>query len=100
MTVPTSLASPLVAAGAAMLAACAAGGTGMTSAAEQQCGALVRYEGLRLLQVDGVESRGADGEVVRMRVEDAFGRKFSATCAVAGGAARWAQPLPSNVGRG
>jgi hypothetical protein len=84
----------------ALLAACASGGTGMASAAEQQCGALVRYEGLRLLQVDGVENQAADSQLVKMRVEDAFGRKFNATCAVAKGSARWAQPLPANVGRG
>jgi hypothetical protein len=83
-----------------LLAACASGGTGMTTAAEQQCGALARYEGLRLLQVEGVENQGASAQVVKMRVEDAFGRKFTASCAVAGGAAKWAQPLPANVGRG
>lgn len=84
-----------------LLAACASGGTGLTTtAAEQQCGALVRYEGLRLLQVEGVENQGASAQVVKMRVEDAFGRKFTASCAVAGGTAKWAQPLPANVGRG
>lgn len=85
----------------ALLAACASGG-GMptTNVAEQQCGALVRYEGLRLVQIDGIENQGANGQLVRMRVEDALGRRFNTSCAVAGGTAKWAQPLPGNIARG
>ena len=84
----------------ALLAACAASGGNPTTMAEQQCGALVRHEGLRLVQIDGVEPQ-ASAQHVKMRVEDALGRRFNATCAVAAnGSATWAQPLPANVSRG
>jgi hypothetical protein len=84
-----------------LLAACATGGTSATRVAEQQCGALVRGEGLRLVQIDAVESQGGNAQLVKLRVEDTLGRRFSTTCAVAAdGAARWGQPLPANVSRG
>jgi hypothetical protein len=84
-----------------LLAACAAGGSSPTRVAEQQCGALVRHEGLRLVQIDAVESQAGNAQLVKLRVEDTLGRRFSTTCAVAAdGAARWGQPLPANVSRG
>jgi hypothetical protein len=87
-------------AAAVLLSACATNTGSPQAMAEQQCSALVRQEGLRLLQVNGMDAQADKGQVVKMRVEDALGRRFDATCAVASdGAARWAQPLPSNVSR-
>jgi hypothetical protein len=88
-------------AASALLAACATGGNPATTVAEQQCGALVRHEGLRLVQVDGIEAQAGNAQLVKLRVEDALGRRFNMTCAVAAdGGARWGQPLPANVSRG
>jgi hypothetical protein len=90
-----------IATAAALLLSACATSTGTPQAmAEQQCSALVRQEGLRLLQVNGMETQADKGQVVKMRVEDALGRRFDASCAVAAnGGARWAEPLPSNVSR-
>ncbi len=85
----------------ALLAACATGAGTPQAMAEQQCGALVRQEGLRLVQFDGIEAQAGAGQMVKLRVEDALGRRFDTTCSVAAnGIARWGQPLPSNVSRG
>jgi hypothetical protein len=84
----------------ALLAACAAGGGSTATVAEQQCGGLARHEGLRLVQIDGIEKQAGDTQLVKMRLEDALGRRFATTCTVANGSARWAQPLPANISRG
>lgn len=80
----------------AALAGCAQMKTAGNSTAEQQCANYARNEGLRVIQVEGV-----DGQNIRLRLEDRLGRQFGATCAVASdGGTRWAQPLPSNAVRG
>ena len=77
---------------AAVLASCAQSMTG-TSSAETQCVNFARNEGLKVIQVDGVDAVGG-GQNVRLRLEDTLGRRFGATCGVAsGGATSWAQPL-------
>jgi hypothetical protein len=83
---------------AALCAACAQAGSGATptARAEQQCGYFAREEGLRLLEVAGVDSDG-DNVRVRMRLEDGLNRKLSATCVFAtkSNKASWAQALPA-----
>ncbi len=92
----TYLVTPLA---AALLAGCAST-TGGNSSAEQQCVNFARTEGLRVVRVDGIDAAGS-GQNVRLRVEDALGRGFSATCSsTTAGQPRWMQPLPSNVVRG
>ena len=88
-------------AAAVALSACATNTGTPQAMAEQQCGGLVRQEGLRLLQVNGTETKADKGQVVKMRVEDALGRRFDTSCAVASnGTASWAEPLPTNLSRG
>jgi len=83
----------------ALLASCASTMSD-SSSAEQQCVYFARNEGLKVTRVDGVEAASA-GQNVRLRLEDALGRPFDATCALAtAGQPRWMQPLPSNVKRG
>lgn len=83
---------------AALCAACAQTGSNAAPAAraEQQCGYFAREEGLRLLEVAGVEADG-DNIRVRMRLEDGLNRKLNATCVYAANSnkATWAQALPS-----
>lgn len=89
----------ITAAAAAVVSACATTAGTPQAMAEQQCSALVRQEGLRLVQMNGVAAQ-TDAQVVQMRVEDALGRRFDTSCAVASnGLARWAQPLPDNIAR-
>ena len=84
----------------AVLASCAQPMLTGSSSAESQCVNFARNEGLRVVQVDGVDS-ASGGQNVRLRLEDTLGRRFGATCAVAsGGGARWTQPLPTNAVRG
>ena len=83
----------------AVLASCAQMSSGYSSA-EQQCINLARNDGLRFIRVEGTDATGG-GQTVRLRLEDALGRGFDATCSpAAAGQARWAQPLPSNAVRG
>ena len=85
---------------AAALVGCAQSMMAGSSSAESQCVNFARNEGLRVVQVDGVDS-ASGGQNVRLRLEDTLGRRFAATCAVAsGGGTRWTQPLPTNAVRG
>ncbi|MGZ8993461.1 MAG: hypothetical protein ACXW16_05535 [Burkholderiaceae bacterium] len=91
----SSLIAPLA---AAVVAGCASTMAGASSA-EEQCVYFARNEGLKVVRVDGVDGAGS-GKNVRLRLEDALGRGFTATCASsAAGQARWVQPLPANVVR-
>lgn len=85
---------------AALCAGCAQTGAGSSASpaarAEQQCGYFAREEGLRLVEVAGVETDG-DNVRVRMRLEDGLNRKLNATCVYAAkdNKAAWAQALPA-----
>lgn len=85
--------------GATLATACAQTGTAIApeARAQQQCGYFAREEGLRLLQVTGVEADG-NSYRVKMRLEDGLNRKLDATCIYAANGNRaWAQALPSYV---
>lgn len=84
----------------AALASCAQTMMAGSSSAEAQCSNFARNEGLKVIQVDGIDAAGS-GQNVRLRVEDNLGRRFNATCAFASGQPmRWTQPLPANAVRG
>lgn len=84
----------------AALAGCAST-TEPSARAEAQCGYLARGEGLRLQQVDGVQSNANGVIALNVRVEDAVGRRIAAVCnyATASNGATWAQPLPAGLRR-
>lgn len=86
---------------AAALAGCASTGNPNASA-EMQCGYLARSEGLKLHQVDGVQSNANGVIALNVRVEDALGRRVNAVCnyTAASNSASWARPLPSGLTRG
>lgn len=66
--------------------------------AEQQCGALARADGIRVNEVAKSENVGG-GQNLDLRVEDALGRRFNATCVYTADGARWLNPLPANAAR-
>ncbi|MGH6609317.1 MAG: hypothetical protein ACRECQ_03585 [Burkholderiaceae bacterium] len=65
-----------------------------SASAEEQCGWLARGDGMRVNETLGIETAG-DSQNVRMRLEDTFNRRFTATCAYnTASGARWLTPLP------
>lgn len=87
-----------------LIALAALGGCAQTmnltgSPAEQQCSALARGDDMRVNEVQGTDD-AAGAQNVRMRLEDAVGRRFNATCIyTAANGARWQSPLPANAAR-
>ena len=85
--------------GIALAALCGCAQTmNLSGGAEQQCAGLARGEGMRVDATLAVQAAG-DGQNVRMRLEDAVGRKFEATCTYGASGARWLTPLPTNAAR-
>ena len=82
----------------AALAGCAST-TEPSARAEAQCGYLARGEGLRLQQVDGVQSNANGVIALNVRIEDSLGRRVAAVCnyTIATNSATWAQPLPAGL---
>ena len=90
----------LVTLSAVALAGCAST-AGPNAGAELQCTYLARSDGLKLHQVDGVQSNANGVIALNVRVEDAVGRRVSAVCnyTTATNTAAWAQPLPAGMRR-
>ena len=86
--------------GVALAALCGcAQTTNFAGSTEQQCAALARGDGMRVNETAAAENSGG-GQNVRMRLEDAVGRRFEATCTYStASGARWLTPLPSNAAR-
>jgi hypothetical protein len=88
----------------AILAVALAGGCAQTgtpggspeATAQAQCQYFAREEGFEWVQNTST-SAASDGTGVQMRLKDAMGRPFDATCIYAGGKKRWAAPPPDNA---
>lgn len=63
---------------------------------EAQCQYFARSEGLEWIRDVKSEPAGG-GTGVTMELKDSLGRRFNHTCVVAGGAPKWASPLPTNT---
>jgi hypothetical protein len=95
---------------AAALAACAApsspsGPTAQSTAdvggkrAVDACYYFARAEGLNPMAVTSTDA-AESGYVVKLRLEDLLGRRFTGSCRYAGdGKVGWSEPLPSTVQR-